>query len=622
MKKIICATCLLICTTGYTAHAQVLPAANWWNDAVFYEVFVRSFYDANADGKGDLQGLISKLDYLNDGDPNTQTDLGVNALWLMPVNESPSYHGYDVTNYYKVEPDYGTTQDFKNLITQAHNRGIKVIIDFVINHSSSQHNWFVQSQNNNANYQNFYRWSANNPGTTSPWGSQCWHQNSNGKYYYGIFWSGMPDLNYAHPPVKDSIFNAASYWLNTMGVDGFRLDAVRYIFENGNIVAEQPQTYSFLQDFSAHCKNQKPTAMNVGEAWTSSNYVVSYVTNNRLDYCFDFDLATAMTNAIKNQNPAPVANQMNFLKSYFPFLQYGTFLTNHDQNRIMTELGNSTTKMKSAAALYLTLPGVPYLYYGEEIGMIGSGIDENKRTPMQWNANANAGFTTSSPWRNPNTDYTTKNVNAQLTDPNSLWRCYQKLIKIRTDEPILRRGNYTTLNCSNTGVYAFWRMLDGNAVLVLHNLKNQNATNFNVGLWGLPVQVGVFNVNDLVSGNISTLAIDSNFQIKNLDVPANSTKILKFVNVVSANEPTNALQKIQAQVWDNVLNITNIQATEVATIQIFDLNGKRIALQNQTPTTTDHTLQISIKHLPAALYFVEITDKNNQKTTLKFIKNK
>ncbi|MES2484846.1 MAG: alpha-amylase family glycosyl hydrolase, partial [Bacteroidota bacterium] len=196
----------------------------WWNETVFYEAFVRSFKDSNGDGKGDIQGLISKLDYLNDGNPNTTTDLGVTGLWLMPIMQSPSYHGYDVTDYMAVEQDYGTNADFQQLITECHNRGIKVIIDLVMNHTSNQHPWFVASTNPTSDKRDWYIWEDTNPGTPGPFGD-AWYQN-NGAYYYGAFYSGMPDLNFNNPEVHQAFEDVSEFWLTDMHVDGFRLDAV------------------------------------------------------------------------------------------------------------------------------------------------------------------------------------------------------------------------------------------------------------------------------------------------------------------------------------------------------------------------------------------------------------
>ncbi|MBN1965655.1 MAG: alpha-amylase, partial [Anaerolineae bacterium] len=178
---------------------EVAEALPWWNDRVFYEVFVRSFYDSDGDGIGDLRGLIERLDYLNDGDPATTDDLGITGIWLMPIAQSPSYHGYDVTDYYTIEEDYGTNADFLELMGAAHARGIVVIVDLVMNHTSSEHPWFVASAAGDPAYTDWYLWRDDNPGYVSPWGSPTWHLADNGRYYFGLFWSGMPDLNYMNP---------------------------------------------------------------------------------------------------------------------------------------------------------------------------------------------------------------------------------------------------------------------------------------------------------------------------------------------------------------------------------------------------------------------------------------
>ena len=213
----------------------------WWDDAVFYEIFVRSFYDSDGDGIGDLRGIIEKLDYLNDGNPNTTNDLGVTGLWLMPIFPSPSYHGYDVTDYRDINPDYGTMADFRALVEAAHARGIKVIIDFVGNHTSDQHPWFQSSAANTAK-RDWYLWNTFKPDYRGPWGQEVWHERNN-NYYYGIFWGGMPDLNYNTPAVTNEIKDIVRYWYNDIGVDGFRIDAVKHWIE-GKPARNTPATPS------------------------------------------------------------------------------------------------------------------------------------------------------------------------------------------------------------------------------------------------------------------------------------------------------------------------------------------------------------------------------------------
>ena len=220
--------------------------------------------------------MTAKLDYLNDGDSTTHTDLGVTALWLMPIMKSPSYHGYDVSDYRTVNSDYGTNADFTNLIQEAHKRGIKVIIDLVMNHSSDQNPWFIQSAaSSTSSYRSWYRWSATNPGGS-------WNFK-NGAYYYAVFGSGMPDLNYADTLLKKEMFDIARYWLQDMHADGFRLDAVKYIFETSSQTEDVPATFQFWKDFRSFYKTVSSDAFAVGEAWTSTSIARTYVENNGLD---------------------------------------------------------------------------------------------------------------------------------------------------------------------------------------------------------------------------------------------------------------------------------------------------------------------------------------------------
>ncbi|MFH1177468.1 MAG: alpha-amylase family glycosyl hydrolase, partial [Acidobacteriota bacterium] len=206
----------------------------WLEGAVFYEIFVRSFADSNGDGNGDIEGLIAKLDYLNDGRPETTADLGIEGIWLMPVFDSPSYHGYDTTDYEQINPDYGANEAFSRLCQEAHKRGIRVIVDFVVNHSGSGHPWFIESASSPVSpRRDWYVWSPSYLGWTQPWGGNypTWHAK-NGAYFYGVFWSGMPDLSFTNPAVRAEMKRLAALWLDR-GVDGFRLDASRYLIETG-----------------------------------------------------------------------------------------------------------------------------------------------------------------------------------------------------------------------------------------------------------------------------------------------------------------------------------------------------------------------------------------------------
>ncbi|PIV80545.1 alpha-amylase, partial [bacterium CG17_big_fil_post_rev_8_21_14_2_50_64_8] len=338
-----------------------LPAkigtSRWWNDTVFYEIFVRSFKDSDGDGIGDLVGLTSQLDYLNDGDSDTDTDLGITGIWLMPINDSPSYHGYDSVDYLSINPDYGTLADFEAFLAAAHARGIKVIIDFVMNHCSNEHPWFQSARQGDPQYRDFFRWSASDPGENGPWGQNVWHWDSSG-YYYGLFGGGMPDLNYDTPAVKEAMFASANWWLETIGVDGFRLDAVLYIDEDPGQLQTTPGTLQFWQDFGAQVRATSPEALTVGEAWTGSNTVVRYVTSDRLDLCFEFELSYALLDGVNSGDASGLDSQTSQVYNLYPYLQFATFLTNHDQDRSFNAVGLDEGKARAAAALYLSLPGV------------------------------------------------------------------------------------------------------------------------------------------------------------------------------------------------------------------------------------------------------------------------
>lgn len=219
----------------------------WWNDSTFYEIFVRSFFDSNGDGIGDFNGITQKLDYLNDGDPAATTDLGVTGLWLMPVFPSPSYHGYDTTDYFGVNPDYGTMDDFKKLLDEAHKRGIRIVIDMMLNHTSSEHPWFKESTNPQSPYRNWYIWSDTDPGGLGPWNQDVWHEGPNGGFFYGVFWEGMPDLNYDNPEVVAKMDEVVNFWLKDVKVDGLRLDGARYIVEEGDTQADSPANHAYLK---------------------------------------------------------------------------------------------------------------------------------------------------------------------------------------------------------------------------------------------------------------------------------------------------------------------------------------------------------------------------------------
>jgi glycosidase len=445
---------------------------------------VRSFYDSNADGIGDFNGITQKLDYLNDGDPKTTTDLGVTALWLMPINPSPSYHGYDVTDYFAVNPAYGTMDDFKNLLKEAHKRGIRVIIDMVMNHTSNRHPWFEAAKDPASPYHNWYIWSDTNPNYSGPWNEAVWYPVSANQFYYAIFTNEMPDLNYNNPDVVAKMQEVGRFWLKDVGVDGFRLDAARHIVEEGKNQADTPATHAWWKTFRPTYKSANPQAMTVGEIWTTNADVAPYVAQgDQLDLAFDFDLASAMVQSAKSRSTWGISSGLANSTSLFPAAQNATFLTNHDMDRVMTQLGQDSDKAKLAAALLLTAPGVPFIYYGEEIGMTGAKPDENIRTPMQWTSDAQTGgFTTKYPWEGLSTDTGKWNVAGETTDKTSLLSTYRTLINLRNQHVALRIGQYIPVQADASALLAFLRVSKGETVLVLINMSPEAVSGYSLSL--------------------------------------------------------------------------------------------------------------------------------------------
>jgi len=468
----------------FTAGTTVAPPRypSWANGAVFYEVFVRSFQDSDGDGKGDLKGLIARLDYLNDGDPATGTDLGVDALWLMPVFASPSYHGYDTVDYETINPDYGTNADFELLVKEAHRRGIKIIVDLVVNHTGVGHPWFTESASSPASpRRDWYVWSATDPGWGQPWNpaSPTWHRKGDA-YYYGVFWSGMPDLNFRSAAVREEMKRVATLWLSR-GVDGFRLDATRHLVETGpgDGQSDTAETHAFLKEFAAHVRSVKPDAVLVGENWTDTGKIAPYYGSttvvpggDELPLNFDFPLASRIIAGARSGDAAVVADKLDEIRRAYPAGATDVpFLTNHDMRRIASELKGDPGKLRSAAAVLLTLPGTPFLYYGEEIGLRNGTTDddESKRTPMPWDATPGGGFTTGKPWHGFAPGFETTNVAAQSGDPSSLLSHYRALIRARHASPALAVGGLEVVGREGS-VLAFLRTEGKERVLVGHNL--------------------------------------------------------------------------------------------------------------------------------------------------------
>ncbi|SFS70653.1 Glycosidase [Paenibacillus sp. 453mf] len=450
---------------------------------VYYEIFVRSFYDSDGDGIGDLNGITQKLDYLNDGQPGGQ-DLGVGGIWLMPINPSPSYHGYDVTDYYDVHPDYGTKDDLKRLLEEAHKRGIKVIMDLVVNHTSTEHPWFKESSiSPDSEYRDWYSWAEdtgeNTSGMSAAGSGPAWHEQE-GMHYLGTFWSGMPDLNFDNEEVRSEMLKIGQHWLE-FGFDGFRLDAAKHIYEDvqsDRSTETTEKNVSWWQEFRTAMNQVKEDAYIVGEVWENSPVSVAPYLDSAFDSGFNFGLADQIIRTVTSETNGGFTVQLARNYELFNEQSGGTFvdavfLANHDQNRVMSQLGGSEDHAKMAASILLTLPGNPFIYYGEEIGMEGAKPDEQIREPMLWyQAKAGEGQTT---WLTPkhNLGEAAVSVEDQLPDSLSLLSHYRKLIDWRNGSPALTDGTIADFDLDDDQLLGYVRAAEEEQALIIHNLSKE-----------------------------------------------------------------------------------------------------------------------------------------------------
>ncbi|WP_082190169.1 alpha-amylase family glycosyl hydrolase [Frateuria defendens] len=488
------------------------PAPTGRSSGVWYEIFVRAWYDTDGDGIGDLNGVTAKLDYLK--------SLGVDGIWLMPINPSPSYHGYDVTDYYAVNPQYGSLADFERLAAAAHQRGIKVILDLVINHTSDRHPWFRAALDPADPHRAWYTWAA--PGAdlhaTSAVGSPAWHAIG-GQHYLGDFSAGMPDLDYDTPAVRSEMIRVGRFWLDK-GADGFRLDAARHIYldfaaQEGDrtVVAKNVRWWS---DFRAGLAAARPDAYLVGEVTEHTPArLAPYL--GPLDAVFDFPLAERLIDSAGHQRNRGLDALLGQVAAAYRKAgrHDAPFLSNHDQERVMSRLHGQPPHMRVAAAMLLTLPGEPYVYYGEELGMQGRKPDENLREPMRWQRAGDAPGATR--WKASSAGQGGEvSVEAEEADPDSLLNRYRTLIHWRAELPLLRDGDVRTWPLADPRLFAFERF-DGTArVLVVHNLSGTPRT-----LRLAPREGHAYGTIRLHTGGAATLAGGR------LTLPAYATVVLQ-----------------------------------------------------------------------------------------------
>ncbi|MFZ5548215.1 MAG: alpha-amylase family glycosyl hydrolase [Pseudomonadota bacterium] len=438
---------------------SALPAG--WEHGAFMEIFVRSYQDSDGDGAGDLRGLISRLDYL--------ADLGIKGLWLMPVTRSQDRdHGYAVVDYRGIEADYGSLADLDELLVQAHARGIGVILDYVINHSAGEHPLFLNSKHATDNtYRDWYVWQASAPGGWSVFGGNPWHWGGTG-YYYAPFWEQMPDFNLKNAAVVSHHHDNLRFWLNR-GVDGFRFDAVGMLVENGAGAWEsQPENDVLMKGVQDLVAGYQRRTM-VCEAPAAPQ---RFASPNACGGAFAFDLSATLIDAARgNATAAASASQ------YFVTAPAGmkTILSNHDSfagQRLWDQLGGNTAQYKLAAASYLLLPGTPFIYYGEEIGLAGGNTltgDPRLRTPMSWSADTTrAGFTTGTPYRALSANVATNNAAAQQADPQSLHAFYKAMLALRNGRPSIAQGRYEHPFATGSA-WGFQRATDAERTVVVIN---------------------------------------------------------------------------------------------------------------------------------------------------------
>lgn len=481
----------------------------WWRDGIIYQIYPRSFADSNNDGIGDLPGIISKLDYLN--------ELGIDAIWLSPIYPSPDVDfGYDVANYTEIDPKFGTMQDFDRLVKEANKRDIHIIMDLVINHSSDQHPWFLEARKSRDNaYHDWYLWHDPLPNGDPPnnwqaiFGGPAWEYVPElNRFYYHMFFKEQPDLNWRNPQVRESLLDVFRFWLKK-GVHGFRLDVFNVYFKDTEFRdnppklgirpfdwqkhiydASQPEMYPLLNEIRQIMDTKKDSYV-VGETFLADpERTASYCGDDKLHAAFNFNFAE------NRWHPK------RFLKSACQWYSAlsddawpNNFLSNHDMHRTATRYcpGEDDRRAKIAAAMLLTIKGTPFIYYGEEIGMrdipirrkadvkdpIGKTFwpffkgRDGCRAPMQWSSENNAGFSSTEPWLPVHKNYLKRNVESQSADPNSLLNLFKTLIQLRKSEPALQRGDFVPLFDDPQYLFAFLRTYKEQQILVVLNFSSR-----------------------------------------------------------------------------------------------------------------------------------------------------
>lgn len=482
MKKalsLVLALVTLVCLWGCKGKPQLEPAADPIDDnyRVFYQIFVGSFSDSNSDGKGDLSGIIQRMDYLNDGNINSGESLGVQGLWLSPIFKSPSYHKYDVADYYQIDPRFGTQEDLCDLIAICHERNVKVIIDLPINHTSKNNQWFSEfcTAHKNGDTQNPYYDYYTYTDLQGCKGGHTYNiiQGCSNEYYECNFATDMPELNFDNQQVRQLVVDIAKYYLD-LGVDGFRFDAIKYIY-----YADTQSSVDFWNWYMEQLRAIKPDIYCVGECWSGDAETLRYVQSLN---CFDFQMAQAegfIANAAKG---VPMSTFTNYVEKYSGQVKAAnpngmmiSFISNHDMDRSAGYLTMASKMNYMAANLYLLCCGSPFIYYGEEIGIKGSRAsaqtDANRRVAMLWGDDDTI--------KDPaDTTYlaskqTNGTVAEQLKNEDSLLNYYCRVIALRNKYPAIARGDYKAINYSQACFGGFLVSYQSQSIGIFHNTSER-----------------------------------------------------------------------------------------------------------------------------------------------------
>ncbi|GLS91646.1 glucan 1,6-alpha-glucosidase [Psychromonas marina] len=499
----------------------------WWHDAVIYQIYPRSFMDANNDGIGDLAGIISKLDYLK--------QLGINVIWLSPVFKSPmDDNGYDISDYQDIASEFGTLAEMDALIVAAAKRDIKIIMDLVVNHTSDEHPWFIESKKSLDNpYRDYYVWRKPQPDGSEPnnfhsyFGGSGWELDTNtGEYYFHQFSKKQPDLNWDNPQVQEEVHNMMNWWLDR-GIGGFRMDVIDLIGKevDKQIMTNGPRLHPLLQQMNKATFGSRDV-LTVGESWSATPNIAKLYSDparEELSMVFQFEHITITFDPYEGKWKPRAFDLVEFKKVISKWQTEladcgwnSLFWNNHDLPRVVSKYGCPDQYRVESAKMLATalhfLKGTPYIYQGEEIGMtnvkfdniedyqdietlnlyeerIASGVShesmmegiykngrDNARTPMQWNNTFNAGFSTGKPWIKLNPNYVEINVESALSEPTSIFHYYQKLIKLRKQHAVIVYGEFQPLFEEHAQVFAYLRKLDNDTVVVINNFSAQVIT--------------------------------------------------------------------------------------------------------------------------------------------------